>query len=90
MLIGPSHFMKGDLNKDSLRRIWEYNIEPLIEDQFFGRQDVIDSYRFHKVWRRHGPGPTAPDSETETPGGSVEGAESQSVHDEGTASQDDG
>ena len=45
MLIGPSHFMKNNLSKDGVQRIWEYNIEPLIEDQFFGRQEVIDSYR---------------------------------------------
>ncbi len=58
-LIGPSHFMKNDLDKDGLRRIWEYNIEPLIEDQLFGRQDVIDSFRFGTVWRRFGPGATS-------------------------------
>lgn len=32
MLIGPSHFMKHDLDEKSLGRIWEYNIEPLIAD----------------------------------------------------------
>ena len=87
MLIGPSHFMKSNLDKEGLRQIWEYNIEPLIEDQFFGRQDVIDSYRFGEVWDRHGPSVTAPDSETGTPTGPGEDAESQSLHDEGTASQ---
>ena len=87
MLIGPSHFLRKSLDKEGLRRIWEYNIEPLIEDQFFGRQDVIDSYRFGEVWDRHGPSVTAPDSETGTPTGPGEDAESQSLHDEGTASQ---
>ena len=87
MLIGPSHFIKSGLDKDGLRRIWEYNIEPLIEDQFFGRQDVIDSYRFGEVWERHGPSVTAPESETETLAGPVVDAESQTVHNEGTAGQ---
>ena len=59
LLIGPSHFMKDDLDKDSLQRIWKYNIEPLIEDQLFGRQDAIDSFRFDAVWERHGPGADA-------------------------------
>ena len=58
-LIGPSHFMKSDLDKDGLRRIWEYNIEPLIEDQLFGRQEVIESFRFGSVWRRYGPEATS-------------------------------
>jgi len=30
--LGPSHFMKHALDQDALRRIWEYNIEPFIED----------------------------------------------------------
>ncbi len=58
-LIGPSHFMKSDLDKESLRRIWEYNIEPLIEDQLFGRQEAIESFRFGSVWRRYGSGATS-------------------------------
>jgi len=87
MLIGPSHFMKNNLNKDGVRRIWEYNIEPLIEDQFFGRQEVIDSYRFHEVWKRHGPGATESGSETPTPDGSVDDGEPPSGGDEGAEGQ---
>ncbi len=67
-LIGPSHFMKSDLDKDGLRRIWEFNIEPLIEDQLFGRQDVIDSFRFGSVWRRYGPDATSPGAQPGEPG----------------------
>ena len=29
--------------------IWEYNIEPFIEDQFFGDADQIDRFRFARV-----------------------------------------
>ncbi|WP_419839083.1 AAA family ATPase [Candidatus Poriferisodalis sp.] len=65
LLIGPSHFLKDDLDKDSVRRIWEYNIEPLIEDQLFGRQDAIDSFRFDAVWKRHGPGADAREAPAE-------------------------
>ena len=89
MLIGPSHFMKSDLNKDGLRRIWEYNIEPLIEDQFFGRQEVIDSYRFREVWKRHGPGATASGPEARTPDGPDDGDEPQPAGDEGAESYGD-
>ena len=93
-LIGPSHFMTSDLDKDGLRRIWEYNIEPLIEDQLFGRQEVIESFRFGSVWRRHGPGatssgaqPAEPDDQSVGPAdeaGSLTG-ESEGVAEEGDA-----
>ena len=89
ILIGPSHFMKHDLDEDGLRRIWEYNIEPLIEDQFFGRQEVIDSYRFGEVWKRHGPSATAPASEHGTSDGSGDEAEPMTDLDESAESHGD-
>ncbi len=60
LLLGPSHFMKEygyspDEQHEQLRRIWEYNIEPFIEDQFFGDPDRIERFRFKAVIRRHGP-----------------------------------
>ena len=60
LLLGPSHFMKKygstpDMQRERLRRIWEYNIEPFIEDQFFGDPDRIQHYRFGDVFARHGP-----------------------------------
>ena len=60
LLLGPSHFMKEygsspDQQRDRLRRIWEYNIEPFIEDQFFGDPAQIDRFRFDAVMRRNGP-----------------------------------
>ncbi len=60
LLLGPSHFMKtygaslGE-QRQRLRRIWEYNIEPFIEDQFFGNPDQIERFRFKAVWNRNGP-----------------------------------
>ena len=60
LLLGPSHFMKryGSTpteQQERLRRIWEYNIEPFIEDQFFGDPDRIEHYRFDSDYARHGP-----------------------------------
>jgi 5-methylcytosine-specific restriction enzyme B len=51
--LGPSHFMKAGINEDALRRIWQYNIEPFIEDQFFGDPAQIDYFRFDTVMRRY-------------------------------------
>ena len=68
LLVGPSHFMTTnpgrDLTEEGLRRIWTYNIEPLIEDQFFGRREVIESFRFQQVWSRFGPDAIKSDAES--------------------------
>ena len=50
--LGASHFMKHGLDREALRRIWEYDIEPFIEDQFFGDSARIDHFRFARVWGR--------------------------------------
>lgn len=53
LLVGPSHFMKAGLDGAAMARIWRYDIEPFLEDQFFGDQGTIDSYRWPKVLARH-------------------------------------
>jgi 5-methylcytosine-specific restriction protein B len=63
--LGPSHFMKHDLDRDALRRIWEYDIEPFVEDQFFGDASRIDKFRFTQVWARFSD--LAPESISEEP-----------------------
>lgn len=70
--LGPSHFMKHSLDRDALRRIWEYDIEPFIEDQFFGDASRIDRFRFAQVWARFRD--LAPESISEDPAGdAIEG-----------------
>ena len=53
--LGPSHFMKTDLNEGGFKRVWEYNIEPFIEDQLFGNPDKIKRFRLDAVLQRYGP-----------------------------------
>jgi len=50
--LGPSHFMKHGMNRTVLQRIWEFDIEPFIEDQFFGDAERIAYFRFDQVWQR--------------------------------------
>jgi 5-methylcytosine-specific restriction enzyme B len=50
--IGPSYFMVDGLDEAKLQRIWRYSIHPYIEEQLFGQQDRIDTYRFEAVWAR--------------------------------------
>ena len=57
--LGASHFMRkgygGGPREDDvvLRRIWEYNIEPFMEDQFFGDAHQIGRFRFEEVVARY-------------------------------------
>ena len=53
--LGPSHFMKEDLNDVGFKRVWQYNIEPFIEDQLFGKPDKIERFRLKAVLERHRP-----------------------------------
>ena len=58
LLLGPSHFMKEygsspNEQRQRLRRIWKYNIEPFIEDQFFGDPEQINRFRFGSIVSRH-------------------------------------
>ncbi|TWE13283.1 5-methylcytosine-specific restriction protein B [Rudaeicoccus suwonensis] len=53
--IGHSHFMVEGLDDAALQRIWTYSIYPFIEDQFYGREDVLRTFTWHSVVERHGP-----------------------------------
>jgi 5-methylcytosine-specific restriction protein B len=50
--LGPSHFMKKGLDDAALRRIWNYNVVPFIEDQFYGEPARIREYEFDRVMAR--------------------------------------
>ncbi|HSH60123.1 MAG TPA: AAA family ATPase [Acidimicrobiales bacterium] len=50
--LGPSHFMKKGLDDAALRRIWDYNVVPFIEDQFYGEPSRIREYEFDRVMAR--------------------------------------
>ena len=53
LCLGPSHFMKPNLDEEAVRRIWEYDIKPSIEDQFFGDRDLINKFQFGRVYERY-------------------------------------
>lgn len=66
--LGPSHFMREDLNDGGFERVWRYNIEPFIEDQLFGQPDKTKDFRYESVMRRDGP----PESNSEGEGEATE------------------
>ena len=37
--VGPSHFMKPNLNEERIRRIWKYGVLPYIEERLFGQDE---------------------------------------------------
>ena len=44
--IGPSYFLKQDLDEASVERIWEYNVFPYIEERLFGYEsDRLEGFR---------------------------------------------
>ncbi|HEY0933438.1 MAG TPA: AAA family ATPase [Trebonia sp.] len=52
-LLGPSHFMRAGLSDDALRRIWSYDIFPLIEEELRGSQDRAGHWRWEQVRERY-------------------------------------
>lgn len=53
--IGHSHFMTDRLDDAALQRIWNYSIYPFIEDQFYGREDLLRTFTWAAVTARYGP-----------------------------------
>lgn len=53
LLIGPSHFMGRDLDEATMARIWRHDVEPFLEDQFFGDPATVESFRWKQVLARH-------------------------------------
>ena len=69
--IGPSYFMKKDLDKEMANRIWEYNVIPYVEEQLHGAPDRLDAIR--EVWSKHAGATSTPPSDGDSEqGGSDE------------------
>ncbi|MGB6059667.1 MAG: AAA family ATPase [Microthrixaceae bacterium] len=51
-LIGPSHFLRSDLDEARMQRIWRYNIEPLMDDLFYGDRATITQFHWPEVIAR--------------------------------------
>ena len=42
--IGPSYFMKSDLDDAKVELIWEHSVLPYIEERFFGRDYSLGEF----------------------------------------------
>ena len=47
--IGPSYFMKADLNEASVERIWKHSVLPYIEEHLFGERDRLGEFDLDKL-----------------------------------------
>ena len=49
--IGPSYFMRTDLNDAAVQRIWEHSVLPYIEEHLFGEHDLLGKFALDKLGR---------------------------------------
>ena len=47
--VGPSHFMKSNLNESLARKVWNRSILPYLEDIFFNQQSKVDEFRLENL-----------------------------------------
>ena len=47
--IGPSHFLKRDLSKADVERIWKHSVLPYIEERLIGTPDRMSEFRLGKL-----------------------------------------
>ena len=63
--IGPSHFMKDDLNDDAVERIWTHSVLPYVEECLFGQHDRLIEFDLDAL--RKPSGPSKPQADGEPP-----------------------
>ena len=47
--IGPSYFMKEDIDEEDVRRIWKHSVLPYIEERLFGDDNRIEEFKLSKL-----------------------------------------
>ena len=47
--IGPSYFLKKNLNEEKVKMVWEHNVLPYIEERLFGEDEVRNRFDFDKL-----------------------------------------
>ena len=57
--IGPSYFMKEDLDEDAMERIWKHSVLPYIEELLFGQGDRLGEFDLKMLWEADAPGSAA-------------------------------
>lgn len=63
MAIGPSHFLRDDLDDDWVRLIWRHSVLPYISEQFFGEPDRVADFELDRLVAADAEHPSAEDDE---------------------------
>ena len=50
--VGPSYFMKKDLDEQALRRVWDHDVMPFLEDQLFGQEEELKNFGLDNLRKR--------------------------------------
>ena len=64
--IGPSYFMRGDLDEARVRRIWSRAVIPYVEEQCFGDEDKLKQLQYDSLMKEQAT-EAAPPSDGENP-----------------------
>ena len=43
--VGPSHFLREDLDEDWIDLVWEHSVEPYLKDQLMGQGGTLWRFR---------------------------------------------
>ena len=62
LVLGPSYFMRPGMDEEKLRKLWKFQIDPLIEDLFFGEPERQKRFRFDSLWNDISGMPSDPNS----------------------------
>ena len=54
--IGPSYFMRDDLDEAAVERIWKHNVLPYVEEHLFGEHDRLAEFALDRLRRANGAG----------------------------------
>jgi 5-methylcytosine-specific restriction enzyme B len=61
--IGPSHFIRDDLDENWIRRAWEHSVLPTLEDHFYGQEHRLAQFALDLLRAEvHAPSEDAPAS----------------------------
>ncbi len=60
--IGPSYFMRGDLDESRVQFIWEQAVLPYIEEHFFGEEDRLREFAYDALRPKPNAQPSTPDA----------------------------
>ena len=60
--IGPSYFMRSDLDEKKVRLIWEHNVLPYVEEHLYGEHDRLAEFGLDRLRREIDAGGAASDA----------------------------